>query len=105
MDLPQTQEYWPLVNARPEKHTAYAFQWFAMALVLLLLEASRRVIGPALPVIGGCTVLVNGPLWWDWSLWMTLLVFAAVMAVALTLLKLLGFLGGDSTASSKNVQT
>jgi cytochrome oxidase assembly protein ShyY1 len=28
---------WPLVNARPEKHTAYAFQWFAMALVLLLL--------------------------------------------------------------------
>lgn len=28
---------WPLVNTRPEKHTAYAFQWFAMALVLLLL--------------------------------------------------------------------
>lgn len=28
---------WPLVNTRPEKHTAYAVQWFAMAAVLLLL--------------------------------------------------------------------
>jgi cytochrome oxidase assembly protein ShyY1 len=28
---------WPLVNAQPEKHTAYAFQWFAMATALFLL--------------------------------------------------------------------
>ncbi len=28
---------WPLVNTRPEKHRAYAFQWFAMAAALLLL--------------------------------------------------------------------
>lgn len=32
---------WPLVNTRPEKHTAYAFQWFAMALALLLLFVWR----------------------------------------------------------------
>ena len=32
---------WPLVNTRPEKHTAYAVQWFAMASVLLLLFVWR----------------------------------------------------------------
>ena len=53
----------------------------------------------ALPVVGGCTVLVNGPLWWNWSLWMTLLVFAAVLAVALILLKLLGLVGGPASVA------
>ncbi len=28
---------WPVINTRPEKHTAYAVQWFSMAFVLLLL--------------------------------------------------------------------
>ena len=28
---------WPLINSGPEKHTAYAWQWFAMALALCLL--------------------------------------------------------------------
>jgi cytochrome oxidase assembly protein ShyY1 len=28
---------WPIVNVQPEKHTAYAVQWFAMSLTLLLL--------------------------------------------------------------------
>lgn len=28
--------YWPPVNTRPEKHTGYAVQWFAMAAALLL---------------------------------------------------------------------
>lgn len=28
---------WPAVNVRPEKHTAYAVQWFAMALALLIM--------------------------------------------------------------------
>jgi ESS family glutamate:Na+ symporter len=36
----------------------------------------------ALPIVGGCSVLVNGPLWWDWSLGLTLLVFAGVLAAA-----------------------
>ena len=28
---------WPLVNMAPEKHRAYAVQWFCMALALLLI--------------------------------------------------------------------
>ena len=50
----------------------------------------------ALPVVGGCTVLVNGPLWWDWSLWTTILVFAGILVAALILMKLMGLLSGDS---------
>jgi ESS family glutamate:Na+ symporter len=53
----------------------------------------------ALPVVGGCTVLVNGPLWWGWSLWSTLLVFAAVMAAALILLKSMGLVAGAKTGN------
>ena len=48
----------------------------------------------SLPVVGGCTVLVNGPLWWGWPLWVAILVFAGIMAVALTLMKLMGLLNG-----------
>jgi surfeit locus 1 family protein len=29
--------YWQDINIQPEKHTAYAVQWFAMALALLML--------------------------------------------------------------------
>ncbi len=43
----------------------------------------------SLPVVGGCTVLINGPLWWGWPLWVTILVFAGIMAVVLTLMKLM----------------
>ena len=52
----------------------------------------------SLPVVGGCTILVNGPLWWGWPLWVTILVFAGIMAVALTLMKLMGLLDGTSPA-------
>lgn len=31
------QRNWVLVNVQPEKHTAYAVQWFAMAITLLLI--------------------------------------------------------------------
>ncbi|BBO69997.1 sodium:glutamate symporter [Desulfosarcina alkanivorans] len=48
----------------------------------------------ALPVVGGCTVLVNGPLWWHWPLWVGILVFAGVGAAALMAMKLLGLLDG-----------
>ena len=48
----------------------------------------------ALPVVGGCTVLVNGPLWWGWSVGVTVAVFGAVMAVSLTLMRVMGFWGG-----------
>ena len=36
---------WPLVTTRPEKHTAYAFQWFAMAVALGLLFLWRSSRG------------------------------------------------------------
>jgi ESS family glutamate:Na+ symporter len=48
----------------------------------------------ALPVIGGCTVLVNGPLWWNWSLWTTIGVFAAIIVVNLIVMRLMGLLNG-----------
>jgi ESS family glutamate:Na+ symporter len=41
----------------------------------------------ALPVVGGCTVLVNGPIWWGWSTGFTVGVFAVILAVALALLR------------------
>jgi ESS family glutamate:Na+ symporter len=42
----------------------------------------------SVPVIGLCTVLVNGPIWWQWPLWLTLLVFGIVMLGALLLIRL-----------------
>jgi len=36
------------------------------------------------PIVGGCTVLVNGPLWWHWSTAFTVLVFVFIMATSLT---------------------
>lgn len=47
----------------------------------------------SIPIIGICTVLVNGPIWWDWSLGLTLLVFAVVMVVALGLIRVLKLIG------------
>jgi len=29
--------FWPKINVTPQKHQAYAFQWFAMAFALLVL--------------------------------------------------------------------
>ena len=33
---------WPIVSVQPEKHTAYAVQWFVMSLVLLLLTLNAN---------------------------------------------------------------
>lgn len=40
---------WTVVNVQPEKHTAYAVQWFAMAAILLLLFIirSRNMMKPS----------------------------------------------------------
>ena len=54
----------------------------------------------SLPVVGGCTVLVNGPLWWGWPLWAAILVFAGIMAVALTLMELLNGAPSDGSMGS-----
>jgi ESS family glutamate:Na+ symporter len=44
-----------------------------------------------LPIVGGCTLLVNAPLWWGWSIGLTMTVFAAIFGVSLGLLHLLGY--------------
>ncbi len=76
----------------PEFKTPVAYELAAMNVI-------------ALPVVGGCTVLVNGPLWWQWSLGSTLLVFAGVMAAALLVLKLLGLGVGRSSAKTTDTPT
>ncbi len=45
----------------------------------------------ALPIVGGCTLLVNAPLWWSWSVGLTVLVFAVILSTCLLFLKLIGF--------------
>lgn len=64
----------------PEFKTPVAFE-IAMMNILVL------------PIIGGCTVLVNGPLWWDWSVGLTILVFTGIFLVMLMLMKFFGYIG------------
>ena len=45
------------------------------------------------PVVLGSGILVNAPLWWGWSVGMTVLVFAGLLAVGLVLLKTLKMVG------------
>ncbi len=45
-----------------------------------------------LPIVGGCTVLVNAPLWWGWSVGLTVLVFAGIFSGSLLTMKLLGLM-------------
>ena len=63
--------------ADPEFKTPVAFEIAFMNII-------------SLPFIGVCTVLVNAPLWWGWSVGLTVLAFAGILAVCLVLLKLLG---------------
>ena len=43
--------------------------------------------------IGGCLLLVNAPIWWNWGVGTTSLVFLGVMAVGLALIRALKFWG------------
>jgi ESS family glutamate:Na+ symporter len=45
----------------------------------------------SIPSIGLCLVLINGPLWWNWSIAATMLVFMGLMMLALMLIYLLKF--------------
>ena len=47
----------------------------------------------SIPSIGFYLVLVNGPLWWDWSIGTTLLVFLGLMILALGFIRVLKFWG------------
>jgi ESS family glutamate:Na+ symporter len=53
----------------------------------------------ALPVVGGCTLLVNGPLWWHWSVGLSVLVFAGVMVLAAALMAAMGYFSGKGLPS------
>ena len=44
----------------------------------------------AVPVVGGGTILINGPIWWHWSVAFTSLVFFCIMVASLVTIKLLG---------------
>lgn len=47
----------------------------------------------ALPVVGGGTVLINAPLWWGWSVGLTILVLIGIMGISFILLRALGLVG------------
>lgn len=55
----------------------------------------------SLPVIGGCTVLVNATLWWGWSLTGTIFVYLGIMGVLLFMLHLMGFLTEKKVRTEK----
>ena len=40
----------------------------------------------AVPVVGGLTALLNAPFWWDWSAFVTALVFAGILFAVMVLL-------------------
>ncbi len=43
--------------------------------------------------IGICLMLVNGPLWWNWSLGLTSLIFLGIMLLCLFLIRVLKLWG------------
>ena len=45
------------------------------------------------PIIVGCMLLVNAPVWWNWSVGLTCLVFAGILALCLALIKMLKLWG------------
>ena len=53
----------------------------------------------SIPPIGLCMVLVNGPLWWNWSIGLTVLVFTGIMLLCLGLIRIMGLENIASTGS------
>jgi ESS family glutamate:Na+ symporter len=47
----------------------------------------------SIPLIGLCTVLVNGPIWWQWPLWLMVVIFSAIMLIAFGLIKIFNLCG------------
>jgi ESS family glutamate:Na+ symporter len=45
------------------------------------------------PIIFSCMVLVNAPLWWGWSVGLTILVYAAIMTVCLIVIRVMKYWG------------
>jgi len=63
----------------PDFRTPVAFELALMNVIVL-------------PIVGGCTLLVNAPLWWEWSVGLTMTVFAIIFGVSLGAMYLLGYL-------------
>lgn len=76
----------------PDFRTPVAFE---MALMNVLV----------LPIVGGCTLLVNAPLWWGWSVGLTMTIFATIFGVSLGTMYLLGYLHMGRKASSLSEKT
>jgi len=47
----------------------------------------------SIPLIGLCTVLVNGPIWWQWPLWLMVVIFSSIMLIAFGLIKIFNLCG------------
>ena len=54
------------------------------------------------PIIVGCLLLVNAPIWWHWSLGLTTSIFAVIMVICLALIKLLGLWGASRFGNSES---
>ena len=74
--------------ADPEFKTPVAFEIAIMNVIVV-------------PIVGAGTVLVNGPLWWDWSVGLTVLVFAGIGGICLILLRLMKFWGASAVQTRK----
>jgi hypothetical protein len=46
-------------------------------------------------------LLVNAPLWWQWSIGLTTFVFAVILVACLALIKLLGYWGKSRYLNSE----
>jgi len=45
------------------------------------------------PIVLGCSILINAPLWWNWSLGSTVMVFAGIFVFILILMRVLKLWG------------
>ena len=41
----------------------------------------------SIPIIGACLVLLNGPIWWNWSVALSVVVFSGIVAACLSLIR------------------
>jgi ESS family glutamate:Na+ symporter len=47
----------------------------------------------SIPIIGACLVLLNGPIWWEWSVALSVLVFSGIVLACLGLIRAFGLWG------------
>jgi ESS family glutamate:Na+ symporter len=55
--------------------------------------------------IGGCLLLVNAPIWWNWGVGTTSLVFLGVLAAALALIRALKMWGPPRFSEDRSQRT